>query len=235
MSRVILIFGQPASGKSFSLRTLDPASTVVIDGDLKGMLPWRGSKQQYNPNKQNFFKCSSLNSIYSNVIAIGNKESYKHIKTVVIDGFNNAIMTEVMNNNNPFMPNADNQKSDFKFWDQLAKKVFWLITSAQSLREDLTVVFITHVELADPYSATDVDQVFTLGKCLKDKVKIEGKFNYVFYAKSEEGNFFFEVAPMKSTARAPYECFSEPRIPNDLAAAIKIIEEYESHGKDKSK
>lgn len=221
MSRCILIYGQPAAGKSFSLRSLDPSTTVIIDADLKGALPWRGSRQQYSKENRNFFSVSSLDKIYNTVRTVGESKDWANIRTLVIDGFNNAMMSEVL-----FYDETNSTKNKFEKYDEVARKTVRIIDAAQKMRDDLTVVFTAHVETADPYVTGDVDKVFTPGKYLKDKIKVESKFNYVFYAKTEEEEFFFETAPFKSTARSPHECFSS-RIPNDIKAAIETIIKYE--------
>ncbi len=41
MSRLIMISGAPASGKTTGVETLDPKSTVMLDADGKG-LSWVG-------------------------------------------------------------------------------------------------------------------------------------------------------------------------------------------------
>ena len=48
MARPILVYGHPASGKSFALKTLNPDNTIILDVDCKGALPWRGFKKVYN-------------------------------------------------------------------------------------------------------------------------------------------------------------------------------------------
>ena len=220
MARTILIYGQPASGKTFSLRNLDPASTVIIDADKKGALPWRGYAKDYSFEKKNFFPVSSLLKLDDTLRKIGKPEN-DYVKTIVVDGFNNAMTTEVL-----FYDDVNNTNNKFEKYEQLSKRVVKLIDTAQNLRNDLTVVFTAHVETADPYVPSDVDKIFTPGRQLKEKIKLESKFLYVFYSKNEDDDFFFETLPNKSTARTPHECF-EKRIPNDLAAVIDIIKNYE--------
>ena len=55
MSKTIAIMGISGSGKSSSIRTLDPETTFYIDADGKG-LTWKGWKEQYNKEKGNYFK-----------------------------------------------------------------------------------------------------------------------------------------------------------------------------------
>ena len=224
MSRCILVYGQPASGKSFAIRTLDPETTVVIDADNKGALPWRGYRKSYNADRGNFFKADSLDKVFRSIKNIGSTEAsekWKKFRVLVIDGFNRAMSSEELNYDDVHKTN-----NKFEKYAEIAKKVTRIISDAQGLRDDLTVIFTAHVETADPYVANDVDKLFTPGKMLKDKIKLESMFIYVFYAKAVDGEFFFETTPNKSTARSPYECF-EPKIPNDYAAIIKTIEEYE--------
>lgn len=222
MARCILIFGQPSSGKSFSLRNLDPSSSVIIDADKKGMLPWRGSIKSYNRDNQNFFSTSSLDGILKTVRAIGSKDEWKHITTLVIDGFNNAMISEIM-----YYEELHNTKNNYEKWNEVAAKTYKIIDTAQSLRNDLSIIFTAHVETADPYVSGDVDKVFTPGRQLKEKIKVESKFSYVFYAKVDNGDYFFETIANNSTARSPHECYPD-KIPNDIAAAIKIAQNYES-------
>lgn len=46
MARVICVMGESGSGKTTSLRNLNPEETYIIDADKKG-LSWRGWKKQY--------------------------------------------------------------------------------------------------------------------------------------------------------------------------------------------
>ena len=52
MSKTILIMGESGSGKTTSMRNLDPETTFYIDADKKG-LNWKGWKEQYNLEKKN--------------------------------------------------------------------------------------------------------------------------------------------------------------------------------------
>ena len=47
MANIIGIMGESGSGKTTSMRNLDPSTTYYIDCDKKG-LSWRGWKKQYN-------------------------------------------------------------------------------------------------------------------------------------------------------------------------------------------
>lgn len=218
MSRVILCYGQPASGKTYSLRNLDPKTTVIFDGDQKNALAWRGWKRQYSKENKNFFPVAfkSWGWFVSCVQKIGaeNSES-KHIKTVVVDGFN-SLLTE---------SDILSDDTSFNKWKGIARDFYSFVRMVQALRDDLTVVINAHVETADPNTPSAIDRVRTPGKQL-EKISLESLLAYVFYAKSVDGEYFFETRGLKSSARSPEGCF-EVKIPNDMAAAISIIEKYE--------
>ena len=222
MARPILVYGQPASGKSFAFKTLDPDKTIILDVDNKGALPWRGFKKSYNASRKNFFSIDTLDKLYKSIITISNDDSYKHISVIGVDGLNNALVNEQL-----FYDEWHNSKNPYEKYAELAKKTKRIIKLAQNLRDDLTIIFTAHVEVADSYSPNDVDHLLTPGKQLKEKMRIEGSFLYVFYAKIDpDGNHFFETCPINSTARSPEECFP-PKIPNDFKLILDTIDQYE--------
>lgn len=221
MARLILIYGQPGSGKSFSLKNLPADKTVIIDADRKGSLPWRGFKKDFSAERKNFHPVDSLDVINASIKKIAQSKEYAAIKNLVIDGISNALTNEVF-----FYEDNNKTTNKFEKWEQVAKKFARIITTAKKLRGDLNIIFIGHVEVADSYAPGDVDKFFTPGQMLKKTFKTESHFEYVFYSKTDGENFFFETYPMNSTARSPHECF-EKFIPNDLNAAIEMIEKYE--------
>ena len=223
MARPILVYGHPAAGKSYAFKSLNPDTTIIIDVDNKGALPWHGFKKFYNAGRKNFFSLDTLDGILSSLKKISADDQYKHITVIGIDGLNNALANEQV-----FYDDLHNAKNPYEKYAELAKKTKRIIKLAQNMRDNLTVIFTAHVECADSYSPTDVDHLLTPGKQLKDKFKIEGSFLYVFYAKiDKEGNHFFETVPLNSTARTPENCFP-PTIPNDFKLIIDTINAYEN-------
>ena len=51
MGKLILVVGASGSGKSTSIRNLDPESTYIITPNSKP-LPFRGSRKKYNKEKK---------------------------------------------------------------------------------------------------------------------------------------------------------------------------------------
>ena len=62
MSKVICIAGESGSGKTTSMRNLDPKTTLYIDCDKKG-LSWKGWKQQYNTENKNYIKTDFVQQV----------------------------------------------------------------------------------------------------------------------------------------------------------------------------
>lgn len=82
MSNFIICLGASGSGKSTSIKSLDPKETVVINV-LGKRLPFKGSNSAYNSENKNMFKTSS----WINVIKLLTKidKSLPHVQNIIID------------------------------------------------------------------------------------------------------------------------------------------------------
>ena len=93
MSKVICIAGESGSGKTTSMRNLDPKTTLYIDCDKKG-LSWKGWKQQYNTENKNYIKTDFVQQV---LIALKKLETdWKDKKVVVIDTLNGLMIADEM-------------------------------------------------------------------------------------------------------------------------------------------
>lgn len=216
MARLILVYGQKATGKTYALRNLDPNFTVIIDGDTKNALPWRGWKKYWGKDKKNFYPIDDIPTITDWVEKFGDINSTrKDVKTLVIDGFNS-----VMSYAKYF-----NTERSFQGWANLGQSILNLIRCAKKTRDDLNIIIIMHVETADPNSPTSQDHIKTPGKMVGE-VGLESLALYVLYAKCVDGEYFFETQNNNSSARSPEGCFP-PQIPNDMQAVIDAIDAYD--------
>lgn len=82
MANVCMILGKSGTGKSTSLKTLDPKETVVLNV-LKKRLPFKGSNSLYNKDNKNMFEVDDYAQTINLLNSINTKAT--HIKNVIID------------------------------------------------------------------------------------------------------------------------------------------------------
>lgn len=215
MSRVLCIAGESGSGKTTSLRNLDPKTTFIIDADRKG-LSWKGWKAQYNKEAKNYIQTSDVDKIKSLLQNISEKAT--HIKTVVIDTLNTIMVDDEVKRM---------KEKGYDKWIDLAQCVWELVSDAHLLRDDLTVVFMAHTQTERDDSGFYFTRIKTSGRKL-EKICLESKFTTVLMAKCIDGRYIFETHAKNSTAKSPMGAFEENEIDNDVALVIKRLEEYEN-------
>ncbi len=221
MSRTILIFGQSGSGKTTSCRNLDPETTFYIDADGKG-LSWRGWRRQYNRDKQNYYATDILDAAQANSVvailrAINKSERYAHIQTVVVDGISTLMIKEEFRRR---------KEKGFDKYQDMAAYIYETADIGNKLRDDLTVVFIGHVDVERDAMGTEVfAQLKTAGQKLK-KIVLESLFTTVLYCKHDGNDFVFETVSVNSTAKSPLGALPAV-VENDIDAVIKLLKAYE--------
>ena len=97
MAKVIGIMGESGSGKTTSMRNLDPSVTFYIDCDKKG-LSWKNWKEQYQEEKHNYFRTDLPSTVLNLLQKIQDQENMRHIQTIVIDTINGIMVGEEMRN-----------------------------------------------------------------------------------------------------------------------------------------
>lgn len=214
MSMAIAVMGESGSGKTTSMRTLDPASTYYIDCDGKG-LSWKGWRKQYNAESKNYFRSDEQDKILSVVRGISEKRP--SIKVVVIDTMNAVMIADERRRTN---------EKTYDKWADLAWSVYDICTEASRLREDLTVICVFHVQTEiDDQTGERFTRFLTNGKKL-NKIQLERFFSTVLFAKRKGDQFVFETKANNSTAKTPMDAFETDDIPNDMAFVVKTLEEY---------
>lgn len=93
MANIIGIMGESGSGKTTSMRNLDPSTTYYIDCDKKG-LSWRGWKKQYNAESKNYYCTDQQANVLKIMHGINNDRP--HIKTIVVDTLNGIMVADEM-------------------------------------------------------------------------------------------------------------------------------------------
>ena len=214
MAKVICVMGESGSGKTTSMRNLDPKTTYYIDSDRKG-LSWRGWKKQYNADNKNYL-CSDDPEKVKKVLA-NISEKGTNVKTIIIDTIGSIMVADEMRRS---------REKGYDKWLDVATCIWDMVDMAYLLREDLTVIFIAHTQTERTDDGYVFTKIKTSGKKL-DKICLESKFTTVLIAKCIDGEYVFETRAKNSTAKTPMGLFDTDTIPNDITTVIEALEQYE--------
>ena len=210
MAKMLLVMGEPASGKTVSLRNIPKNELYYVDCDKKG-LNYKGWKEDFNAEKKNYFRSNDGEAIAKCMLAISEKR--EDIKYIAIDTINSIMIADEMKRS---------KDKNFDKWVDLASCIFNLINIVPDLRDDLTVIFVGHTQTDDE----GFTRLLTNGKKL-NKIGLEKYFDTVLIAKNNDGKYVFETTSPNSTARVPMGCYEgEQYIENDLYEIIKELKEY---------
>lgn len=220
MANIIGLMGESGSGKTTSLETLDPKTTFIINCDKK-RLPFRKEiREQYAKEKCNYFVTDDQNMVLYLLKKINEQDNMKHIKVVVIDTINGIMVADEARRR---------KEKNYDKWADLAWSIYDIIDYSLTMRDDITVVLVAHVQLDRDDDGYKFAHIKTSGKKL-DKIGIETKLTTVLYSKAvpdgENTRYVFETRAMNSTAKTPRGIFEDFEIPNDMNTVIKAVEEY---------
>ena len=158
MSNIIGLVGLSNSGKSTSLKYLNPEETFIISCTNK-QLQIPGFRKKYSKVtveegklKGNWLISNNYAQIEKIMKAVS--KTRPEIKTICLDDTNYLLSNETFQNA---------LIKGYEKFSVMSKNYYDLIQTCQELRDDLTVVFISHIE----NFGTDVDpeyRMWTTGK-----------------------------------------------------------------------
>ena len=213
MSKVICIAGESGSGKTTSMRNLDPKETYYIDADKKG-LSWKGWRKQYSSENKNYLRCDDANIVRVYIKKLA--ESCPKVKVIVIDTINGLMVADEMRRS---------KEKGYDKWIDLAACVWDLVNECYEYRDDLTIVFTAHTQTDHDENGYMFTRIKTSGKKL-DKIVLESKFTTVLLSKCVDGKYLFETQAKNSTAKSPLGAFESFEIENDIVKVIEALEEF---------
>ena len=208
MSLPILILGESGTGKSASMRNLDPARTLLIQS-VRKPLPFRNQWKPLGNDSQN-----------GNVIV---SRDYDKIKKwvlntrrdiIVVDDFQYLMFGEMMDRAGD---------PGFQKFTDMASHVWSLLSDITNDAGNKRVYFLSHTETADDGKT----RMKTVGKLLSEKLTIEGLFTIVLRTHVFNGHYQFSTQNNgHDTVKSPLGLFESSEIDNDLAAVDAAIVDY---------
>lgn len=215
MANIICVMGESGSGKTTSMRNLDPATTYYIDCDKKG-LSWKGWRKQYCAESKNYTKTDDQSYVLRLLKAINDKDTTKHIRTVIVDTINGIMVADEMRRS---------KEKGYDKWLDLACAIYDIIDYALTMRDDVTIIFVAHTQTDHDDNGYMFTRIKTSGKKL-DKITLESKFPVVLHAKVIDGRHVFETKANNSTAKTPLGAFDSNYIDNDISEVLKVLEDF---------
>jgi hypothetical protein len=209
VSIATLILGNSGSGKSTSLRNLDPAKTLLIQC-IKKPLPFRATGWKTRAELKDVG-----NVIQTDDPALIEKlmRSSPH-EVVVIDDYQAVMVNSLMSRS------AD--KGYEKFTD-IAKSAWNIFRAAGDLAPHRRVYLLAHTQ-TDEFGAV---RMKTVGKMVDQTLVPEGFFTIVLRTEVINGNYKFSTQTNgNDCTKSPLGMFADLHIDNDLAAIDAAISEY---------
>ena len=226
MAQSVLIIADSGSGKSTSIRDLDPKETFIINIANKP-LPFKGWKKNYTAiskenQKGNMTPVSSSAGIIKAMMHVNDK--MPHIKNLVIDDWQYMSSFEYFD--------RANEKGYDKF-TQIAANLAQVAKLPKDMRDDLYIFFLTHSEESTDVNGHRRVKAKTIGKMIDNALTLEGLFSIVLFGRVKKMEDSLEYGfdtqnNGENTCKSPMGMFEESFIPNDLQFVKDCITNYEN-------
>jgi hypothetical protein len=219
-SKLVGIVGATGTGKSTSIKHLNPEETYIINV-AKKELPFKGSEKLYNVEKKNYKEVDDANEISRLLKTISDKAP--HIKNIIIEDSNYIMGFNIV---------AKATEVGFTKFSVMARDMVDLFRTARQLRDDITVFYLTHPEEIMDGGDVIGYKIKTAGKLIDNQVLLEGLLTVCLYTNVEEtkdGSATYSFVTnryKKMPAKSPAGMFNDVKIPNDLQLVVNTLNEY---------
>jgi hypothetical protein len=219
-SKLIGIVGPTGTGKSTSIKHLDPKETYIINV-AKKELPFKGSEKLYNTENKNYKEVDDANEITRLLKTISEKAP--HIKNIIIEDSNYIMGFNLV---------AKATEVGFTKFSLMAKDMVDLFREARKLRDDLVVFYFTHPETIEDGGEIIGYKIKTAGKMIDNQVLLEGLLTVCLYTNVEENKDgtakyqFVTNRYKKFPAKSPDGMFEDVKIDNNLQLVVDKVREY---------
>ena len=219
-SKLIGIVGATGTGKSTSIKHLDPKDTYIINV-AKKELPFKGSEKLYNTENKNYKEVDDANEISRLLKNISDKAP--HIKNIIIEDSNYIMGFNIV---------SKATEVGYTKFSLMAKDMVELFREARKLRDDIKVFYLTHPETIEDGGDIIGYKIKTAGKLIDNQVLLEGLLTvclYTYVEENKDGSASYNFITnrfKKMPAKSPDGMFDEVKIPNDLNYVCKKLDEY---------
>ena len=224
MANAVILLGKSGTGKSSSIKGLNPKETVVLNV-LGKKLPFKGSSKLYNQESKNLFRVDDYTQVINMLQGIDKNAPYVH--NIIIDDAIYIMRKE-------YFKRA--KETGYGKYTELAMHFQQIISTIESMREDINVFIILHSEDVQSDKTTVGYKVSTIGQLIDNqynpvevvpmvlyssiKYDDKGVATYGFYTHR------FMDGMVEIPAKSPADMFTEDFIPNDLGVVVKAMKEY---------
>ena len=218
-----MILGKSGTGKSTSIKTLNPDETIIINV-LGKRLPFKGSSSLYNEVKKNLFQIEDYTTLIN---LLGACNTQPHVKNIILDDAIYIMRKE-------YFKRA--KETGYGKYTELAQHFQQIVSACENLRSDINVFMILHSEDIQSEKTIVGYKVSTIGQLLDNQYNPIEVVPMVLYSaikfdeKGKPTYGFYTHASMEGSiqipAKTPDEMFEEDFIPNDLGAVVKAMNEY---------
>lgn len=209
MSIAVMVLGESGTGKTFSLKNMQPSETLLIQ-TIPKPLPFRS--KEWRPISKD--GGNIIVSADSAQIVTAMEKTTRPI--IVIDDMQYLLATEFM---------ARVHEKGYDKFNELASHYYNILKKASELASHKRVYMLSHVDTDE----RGLVRAKTIGRLLNEKLTVEGFLTIVLRTLVINGTNVFSTKNSGSdTCKTPYEMFANEHIPNDLAAVDAAIVGYYS-------
>lgn len=209
MSIATLILGESGTGKTTSLRNIDPAHALLIQA-VRKPLPFKN--RAWQPISRDNPTGSIFVTDKSRAIVTAMDRTPRQI--IILDDFQYVLANEFMRRNS--------EKGYDKFND-IGRNAWDILDAASNLAADTRVYILAHTHTDDSGKI----KTKTIGRMLDEKITVEGLFTTVLRTAVINGQYLFSTQNSGfDTVKSPLGLFPSEHIENDLALVDNEICEY---------
>ena len=224
MANAVIILGKSGTGKSSSIKGLNPDTTVVLNV-LGKKLPFKGSSKLYNSEKKNLFQMDDYTQVISMLQGIDKKAT--HVENVILEDAIYIMRKE-------YFKRA--KETGYSKYTELAMHFQQIISTIEQMRDNLNVFLILHSEDVQSDKTLIGYKVSTIGQLIDNqynpvevvpmvlysaiKYDDKGQATYGFYTHR------FMDGTVEIPAKSPEGMIEEDFIPNDLGIVATAMKEY---------